>query len=313
MDRETIILALSSPVLIGFLLDSLFGDPRWFPHPVKLFGKLIQFGNKILNHGNYRILKGAILVIILVSSNYLLLSILDKRLEDHKIWRIAFTSIFFFLGIANRGLIQEAWKVERKLQKEGVESARKQLAEIVGRDTKELDAHQIRKATLETLSENLSDGIVAPIFFYMLGGIPFMFTYKLVNTFDSMLGYKNDKYYYFGRFAARLDDVLNFVPARITAVLMVLLSVSLRGFLFIFKYGRKHSSPNAGFPEAALAGILNCQFGGPASYKGVLVEKPFIGKNERELTRKDIIKASLINVGVTVVLVAAVFFFEGAI
>jgi adenosylcobinamide-phosphate synthase len=209
-----------------------------------------------------------------------------------------------FYGLANRSLIAEALKVNRKLKHEGLEAARKQLSFIVGRETSGLSENKVRIAIMETVSENLSDGVIAPLCYYAIGGIPLMLTYKMVNTLDSMIGYKNEHFKDFGMFAARMDDVLNYIPARVTALLMVLITASGRGFSFILKYGNKHSSPNSGFPEAALAGILNCRFGGPNAYGGKIVDKPFIGHNNRVITSADIKKACLVNILVSLVLIA---------
>lgn len=283
------------PLLIGFVLDLILGDPRWLPHPIRFFGKLIAFGEHKLNTGNYKKLKGAFMTLVLVLSVYFALHFIVKLTLNFKYLNLALLSVFVFYGLANHSLIKESYWVIRKLKKESVESARLQLSMIVGRDTQNLSENQIRIAVLETLSENLSDGVIAPLFFYFIGGVPLMFAYKMANTLDSMIGYKNTRYYYFGWFAAKFDDVLNFIPARLSTFLMVLITFSFRGLTFIFKYGRKHSSPNAGYPEAALAGILNCKFGGPSFYKGKLVDKPFIGKRDREIQDLDIYKTFLIN------------------
>ena len=201
-----------------------------------------------------------------------------------------------------------------ELKTNGLQGGREQLSYIVGRDTRNLSEQQIRTAVLETLAENLSDGVIAPLFYYALGGVPAMLAYKMANTLDSMIGYKSEKYREFGWFAARFDDVVNFVPARITALLMVVLSLSPRGLAYIFKFGHKHSSPNAGYPEAALAGILNCRFGGPNVYHGQLVEKPYIGANPRTLTNTDFRKTCFLNFFTCLVFVglicAAVIFLQ---
>jgi adenosylcobinamide-phosphate synthase len=149
------------------------------------------------------------------------------------------------------------------------------------------------------MSENLSDGVVAPLFWYTIGGIPLMFAYKMVNTLDSMIGYKSERYRLFGRFAARLDDIANYVPARLTALLMAIGSFSFRGWQFAVRYGRQHSSPNAGWPEATLVGILDCRFGGPNQYQGQWVNKPYIGMNNREITNSDFVKTKAVNHRVT--------------
>jgi adenosylcobinamide-phosphate synthase len=150
-------------------------------------------------------------------------------------------------------------------------------------------------AAFETMSENLSDGVIAPLFYYALAGVPGMMAYKMVNTLDSMIGYRSERYEQFGKFAARLDDVANFIPARLTAILMALISGSKRSFQFIMQYGNKHKSPNSGYPEAALAGILNTRFGGPNIYQGVLVDKPFIGCDDRAIEADEIKRVSSVN------------------
>ena len=169
------------------------------------------------------------------------------------------------------------------------------MARIVGRDTSQLSAQEVRTAALETLAENLSDGVVAPLFWYALLGVPGMLAYKMVNTLDSMIGYRNERYRQFGCFAARLDDVANYIPARLTALLMVLASGRLSLLAFVARYGNQHASPNSGYPESALAGILDCRFGGPHFYFGEEVWKPFIGYTDRLLTTADMQVAIRIN------------------
>ena len=283
------------PLVVGFILDLVLGDPLWLPHPVRLFGKIISFGEKKMNYGSKRRIKGVLLVSILCCLIFFSLFLLERFLSGFKIIYIVYSSVMVFYGLANRSLISEALKVEKKLQSEGLDSARKQLAYIVGRDTSELDPKQIRIAVLETLSENLSDGVIAPLFFFAIGGIPLMITYKMVNTLDSMIGYKNKQYIQFGWFAARLDDVLNYFPARLTALLMSLCTFSWQGIKHVFIFGKRHTSPNAGYPEAALSGILDCRLGGPNRYDELLVDKPYIGFNDRELYKKDIYCSCMIN------------------
>ena len=176
-----------------------------------------------------------------------------------------------------------------------LEEGRRQVARIVGRDTSGLTDTEVRTAALETLAENLSDGVIAPLFWYLLLGVPGMLAYKMVNTLDSMIGYRNERYRAFGCFAARLDDVANYLPARLTAFLMVLVTGRLSLLRFVFRYGPRHASPNSGYPEAALAGILDCRFGGPHQYFGEWVYKPFIGSHERPLTSRDMQTAIRIN------------------
>jgi adenosylcobinamide-phosphate synthase len=201
-----------------------------------------------------------------------------------------------------------------------LEAGRRQVARIVGRDTSQLSDQEIRKAALETLAENLSDGVVAPLFWLLVGGVPGMMTYKMVNTLDSMIGYRTERYREFGTVAARIDDVANWIPARLTALLMVLIGQwmtikskrstvnrkpsAIKLFRFVWKYGPQHASPNSGWPEAALAGILNCRFGGPHVYFGEVIEKPYIGDHERKLKADDMKTAIRVNQLVEVVMVA---------
>lgn len=292
-----------TPLLIGLTLDSIIGDPYWLPHPIRAFGWAISSCEKRLNRGENRKLKGAAMAILLMLLTFGIFFAAQTLLEPYAVWSIVFGSVFFFYGVSNHSLIREALKVERMLQKGDVVAAREQLSWIVGRDTAHLNPSQIRIATLETLSENLSDGVIAPILYYAVGGIPLMMAYKMVNTMDSMVGYKNERFLDFGCFAARMDDVANYIPARLTALLIALTPPSRRAFSFIAKYGRNHASPNSGYPESALAGRLDCRFGGANYYGGKLVEKPYIGDNERAVTHKDVIKACCINVLSTVVFV----------
>ena len=219
-------------------------------------------------------------------------------------------SVFVFYGLANHSLIQEGGEVIRTLEEQGLDAGRKRLSWIVGRDTSQLPPRKIYTAVLETMPENLSDGVVAPLFFYALGGFPAMMAYKMVNTLDSMIGYKDARYKDFGCCSAHLDDVLNYIPARLTALLIVLSGYRKGIFSFIRKYARQHASPNSGYPESAMAGILDCRFGGPNIYHGILVEKPYIGTNDRELSIRDYKRAARINQSVcliTVILICLVF------
>jgi len=296
------------PLLIGFLLDTLLGDPLWLPHPIRLFGNSISFFSKRLNSGKFRKAKGTAMAIVLIAVTFWVFWLILKLAGSNEILFIVLASIGVFYCLANRSLIQESYKVISTLEKNGLEAGRKQLSYIVGRDTRNLNEQKIRTAVLETLAENLSDGVIAPLFFYALGGVPAMLAYKMANTLDSMIGYKNEKYREFGWFAARFDDVINYIPARITALLMVVLSLSWRGLIFIFRYGHRHSSPNAGYPEAALAGILNCRFGGPNVYHGTLVEKPYIGNNGRIITNRDFYKSCVLNFFTCLVFVGLICF-----
>jgi adenosylcobinamide-phosphate synthase len=284
------------PLLAGYVMDLLLGDPEWLPHPIRLFGNAIYRGEKWMNKGNFRFMRGVQLSLFLCIFTFAFFHFSSQWiLSLHPAPYLIFSTIFVYYGLANKGLIEEGEKVFQVLEEQGLEAGRKQLSRIVGRDTAALTPQQIRIAVLETMSENLSDGVVAPLFYYAIAGVPGMMTYKMINTLDSMIGYHNEKYELFGKFAAWLDDLANFIPARITALLMVLVSGSRRGFLFIFQYGNKHKSPNSGYPEAALAGILDTRFGGPNIYHGKLVEKPFIGKNDRTVMHHEITRVAGIN------------------
>ena len=295
--NESIVLVIS--ILTAYVLDLLLGDPHWLPHPVVAFGKGISFFEKNLNKGKVLYLKGVLMTIFLTVSVFFIFYIPLSYIRGYNLLLFAFfNTLFIFFGLANKTLIKESRKVIEKIEVSGIEAGRKQLSCIVGRDTLALSENKIKTAVLETLSENLSDGVVAPLFYYIIGGIPAMMAYKMVNTLDSMIGYKNERYLKFGFFAAKLDDLLNIVPARLTAFIMAALGGNIRTFKFILKYGNAHSSPNAGYPEAALAGILDCRFGGSNSYHGKMVSKPYIGNNLRDINNSDIDKAVWINHGV---------------
>ncbi|UOQ68885.1 adenosylcobinamide-phosphate synthase CbiB [Hymenobacter volaticus] len=300
-------LRLAVPLASGYLLDRLLADPENWPHPVRTYGQLIAAGEQQLNHDSQRFVKGAGLTIGLVGGTFVLFKLLDKVWEQAPpALSIAINSAWVFYGLANTGLVREGRAVFDVLEREGLEAGRRQLARIVGRDTAQLDAQQIRTAVLESLAENLSDGVVAPLFYYALAGVPGLMAYKMVNTLDSMVGYRNPRYELFGKFAARLDDAVNLVPARLTAGLLAALSGSKRGWRFIFKYGHQHKSPNAGYPEAALAGVLDCRFGGPNYYHGQLVPKPYIGNNPRSLAPAEINRVARLNHSVCAVVVAGI-------
>ncbi len=282
-------------IIIGAVMDSLIGDPYSMPHPIRLFGNSIAWFERVLNRGSHLIIKGGVMWIVLISLTYAIFWGIATLLADYVWALVAFNALFFYYGISNRCLIDEGLRVERKLQNDTLEAARVQVGMIVGRDTSNLTPTQIRKAVVETLAENLSDGVVAPLFFFAIGGVPLMMTYKMINTLDSMVGYKNDRYIRFGTVAARMDDVANYIPSRLTALYMLLTNPSMRVLRFIFKYGSAHSSPNAGYPESAAAGILDCRLGGPSYYFGKVVEKPYIGEHSRDLTHLDVVRICWVN------------------
>jgi len=280
------------PLVAGWLLDRLAGDPEWLPHPVVLFGKLISISERGLNKGNIRILKGAMVSITLILTTFFSIKYLLIYCRDLSPF---ISAIIVFFSLSGKTLIKEAKLVFRAVDC-SVEQGREQVSRIVGRDTGELSVNQVRKAALETLAENLSDGVIAPVFWYILLGAPGMITYKMVNTLDSMIGYKNERYFLFGRCAARVDDLANLIPSRLTALIMIVVSGKPNKIPFVVKYGKCHSSPNSGYPEAALAAILDCRFGGPSNYFGKVCEKPFIGNNCRDFRNDDLKKAVRVNI-----------------
>ena len=310
-------------LLIGWLLDLIFGDPARLPHPVVWFGKMIASCEQSLNKGSYRKLKGALTAICLILFVFALAWMLRKVLgifalfifdgNREQVYQIPvllylFDILAIFYCLAGTTLIREVRAVFLALDR-SLEEGRKQVARIVGRDTTELSAQEVRTAALETLAENLSDGVIAPLFWLAILGTPGMLAYKMVNTLDSMIGYKTDRYRDFGCWAAHIDDIANYIPARLTALLMLLAGIFIpllsrrgadrRGGLstlrFVHKYARNHASPNSGYPESALAAILDCRFGGPHYYFGELFDKPYIGTNDRPLTTEDMKTAIRIN------------------
>jgi adenosylcobinamide-phosphate synthase len=282
-------------LIIGWLLDLLLGDPVRLPHPVVWFGRLIAFGEKRLNKGQHRKMKGALLAVGLIALVFCATWAIRKScLMFHVSCLMLFDAIVVFYCLAGTTLIREVRQVFLSLDR-SLEAGRAQVSRIVGRDTSDLSAQEVRKAALETLAENLSDGVIAPLFWLAVLGTPGMLAYKMVNTLDSMIGYHTERYLQFGCWA-HIDDVANYIPARLTALLMIIFTSSpFHHFTFIRKYGRHHASPNSGYPEAALAGILDCRFGGPHKYFGEVFDKPYIGETDRLLTTADMKTAIRVN------------------
>ena len=269
-------------LLVGWIADRLLGDPKWMPHPIVAFGKVIALFERLLNRGRWRKFKGAVIAVVLIAVTYNVYA------------GMALKAVCVFFCLAGTTLIREVREVFRALDR-SLEEGRRQVARIVGRDTSQLSAQEVRMAALETLAENLSDGVVAPLFWYAILGVPGMMAYKMINTLDSMIGYKTTRYRDFGCWAAHIDDIANYVPARLTALFMLLVAGKLRALPFTTWFGRQSTSPNSGYPEAALAGILDSRFGGPHTYFGEYFDKPYIGTNPRELTTADMERAVRIN------------------
>lgn len=293
------------PLLLGWTLDLFLGDPARLPHPIVWFGKTIAFGEHRLNKGSHRMFKGAVMSVVLIAlvfaATWLVRYMLTTYLSP--VTTLVFDVLAIFYCLAGTTLIREVRAVFLALDR-SLEEGRRQVARIVGRDTSELSAQEVRTAALETLAENLSDGVIAPLFWFAVLGVPGMLAYKMVNTLDSMIGYKTERYRDFGCWAAHIDDVANYIPARLTALLMVMAAGKPQLMRFVWKNGRRHASPNSGYPEAALSGILDCRFGGPHYYFGQLFPKPYIGENDRPLTTADMRRSVSINRAAEVIMVA---------
>lgn len=318
---------MNCELLISYLMDKCFGDPAWLPHPVVYFGKWIAWGEKHLNHGTpgARWLKGAafstISILAVLWGSLILLAWLRNivfHISDFALHLDTPVSIFLiFFCLAGTTLIREVRMVFEATER-SLNDGRKQVARIVGRNTEELSRDEIHAAALETLAENLSDGVVAPLFWYALLGVPGMLAYKMVNTLDSMIGYHTERYIDFGCWAAKVDDTANYIPARLTALLMLLVSIIIpspikggastikKRLAFTLRYAKEHASPNSGWPEAALASILNCRFGGPHYYFGEYFPKPYIGTNQRSFAMEDMHIATRINLYVEIVCIAII-------
>ena len=292
-----------SAFFFGFILDMIFGDPHGFPHPVRLMGGLISaLEKRLLDMGNRnpdRELKNGkfLAAAVLLSVSAVSSAVFIAAYFAHPILGACAEAFMTYQILAAKGLKSESMKVFDRLERDDLSGARKEVSMIVGRDTDNLDAEGVTKAAVETVAENTSDGVVAPMLYCAVGGPVLGLMYKAVNTMDSMIGYKNDKYLYFGRAAAKLDDAANFLPARISAVFM-LFSAFIGGFDFknalrIYKRDRlKHSSPNSAHTEAVCAGALGVRLAGDAVYFGKAVKKPFIGEALRKIEPEDIRRAN---------------------
>ena len=290
----------------GFLLDLILGDPYCFFHPIRLIGSLISFLEKKLLDSQKEItdkkqLRNGILMVILVFLiTFSVVSILILSCYYiHPYLGILIETIMTYQILAIKCLKVESMKVYYYLQEEGVEEARKAVSMIVGRDTSVLDEEGIVKAAVETVAENTSDGVIAPMLYTALGGPILGFFYKAVNTMDSMVGYKNEKYLYFGKAAAKLDDLVNYIPARISAYLMIFAAFiggkSFNGsqaYKIYKRDNRKHASPNSAQTESVCAGALGIQLAGDASYFGRIIKKPYIGDALRSVEYEDIKKVN---------------------
>ena len=289
--------------IIGFILDLILGDPHWLYHPIRLIGKLISNTEKLVRgcfpktKAGERIGGVVLAIIVMVISTGIPLGILVICYKTNVYLGLIIESIFCYQLLATKSLKVESMKVYKALKDKDIEKARYAVSMIVGRDTKSLDAVGITKAAVETVAENTSDGSIAPLIAIIIGGAPLGFLYKSINTMDSMIGYKNDKYINLGRFAAKLDDVVNYIPARFSAYMMILSAYMLgmdgNNAYRIYKRDRyKHASPNSAHTESVCAGALRVRLAGDAYYFGKLHKKEYIGDALREIEIEDIKRAN---------------------
>ncbi|WMM25845.1 adenosylcobinamide-phosphate synthase CbiB [Tissierella sp. MB52-C2] len=286
---------MSMSVILGVLLDFKLGDPYNFPHPVKLMGRIISFEErlvrKIIKSKNGLKLAGLIIVIINILLGFTVPYLLLKLIKQYRLIYILVDTYLIYTCIAAKCLDYEATKVSEALDS-SIEQGRERLSYIVGRETKNLSEEEIIKATVETVAENTSDGVIAPLIYIILLGAPGGLAYKFINTMDSMLGYMNDKYIDLGYFPAKIDDIFNYIPARLTGIFMCLGSIGRfnikDGFRIMTRDRKNHKSPNCAYPEGAVAGLLGVQLGGNNYYHGRLVEKPTIGDNIRSIQKRDV-------------------------
>ena len=300
------------PLIIGLVLDTILGDPYTMPHPVRLIGHMISACEKIVrkNMPNNLRLGGTLLAIAVSGVSFavsLIIVLIAYRISS--VLGVLAEGIMCYYLIAAKCLKNESMKVHKAIAANDIEGARKAVSMIVGRDTERLDEKGIIKATVETVAENTSDGVTAPVMFMALGGAPLGFFYKAVNTMDSMIGYKNEKYADIGRTAAKLDDVLNYIPSRLTALAMTaaafILGYDGKGAYRIWKRDRyNHASPNSAQTESACAGALGIQLAGDAYYFGELHKKPYIGDKQRDVENGDIVRANRLMYGSALIITA---------
>jgi adenosylcobinamide-phosphate synthase len=285
MDWQPVLSSMAALIIGAFLLDLVIGDPRWLPHPVVLMGKVIARGEMLVRTGRARpdFLAGMALSLFLITLSFITAWAVVALLRLLPFW-LSFicSAALASTTLATRGLLDAIKLVEAPLLAGTIPAARENLSHIVGRETVNLNRDKVLRAGLESLAESTCDGIVAPLFYLFLGGIPLAVAYKAVNTLDSMIGYRNERYFYFGKFAARLDDAVNFIPARLTAFFMVVAAPTARlnaarALHAVWRDHGNHLSPNAGYPEAALAGAFGIRLGGPSIYFGKEVHKPHVG------------------------------------
>jgi adenosylcobinamide-phosphate synthase len=285
MDWQLFLNSTAALIIAAFILDLAIGDPRWLPHPVVLMGKVIARGEAVVRSGTRRrdFVAGMALSLLVIALSFNTAWALVTLFHLLPSWLCLISSAALAsTTLATRGLLDAVKRIEAPLVAGKLAAARHKLSHIVGRETSNLNQDKMLRAGLESLAESTCDGIVAPLFYLFLGGIPLAMAYKAVSTLDSMIGYRNEQHFYFGKFAARLDDAVNFIPARLTAFFMIIASLTARldparALHTAWRDHAKHLSPNSGYPEAALAGAFGIQLGGPSIYFGKEVYKPYLG------------------------------------
>ena len=300
-------------LIISFLFDTIIGDPRTKYHPVVLLGNLISFIEKSLLSMQDKVqtkkIKGGILVIIVLGIVYLITTIIIRELQNlNYISYIVLSGMMLSFTISPRSLAEAGIEIKKYLDNDELSQARKKVSWIVGRDTENLDKSEVSRATIETVAENIVDGVISPLIYFLIGGIPLAFVYRAVNTMDSMVGYKNDKYFDFGFIAAKTDDIFNYIPARITGILIVIVAFMLRfdyrnSFKMILRDAGKHPSPNSGISEAGVAGALNIRLGGLNYYFGKSSFRAYMGDEINPIKPEHIIKTNLIMYSSTIVFI----------
>lgn len=297
-------------ILLGFILDTIIGDPYKLPHPIRWIGSFIsileKLCRKIAKSNTMLMILGAILVFIVIFVSGGITLLVLKLASFNKYAYLIVSSVICYYMLAGKSLKTESMKVYKAFENNDTEGARKAVSMIVGRDTQSLTKEGIIKAAVETVAENSSDGVVAPLIYILIFGPVGGVVYKAINTMDSMIGYVEEKYFYIGKFAAKLDDVLNYIPARISGILVIISAFILRydyknAFRIFKRDRRKHASPNSAQTESAMAGALGVQLAGDATYFGVVHKKPYIGDKKREIENEDIKRANDIMYTMTII------------
>ena len=281
MELSSLFFAIPGAVL----LDLILGDPKWLPHPIRGMGKWIESWEPYFRKLPMDLTaSGCLFALSLVCGTWLITwLLLQITILMHEPFYTGLQIVLIYFSLSIRSLQSSAMDVYQALKRDTLDSAKDKLSHIVGRDVEPLDSKGVVRAAVESVAENLVDGVLSPLFFAVIGGTPLAMAYKMVNTLDSMIGYKNEKYLHFGKWAARLDDIANFIPARLSVPVISVAAFFLKNrihetFMTALIEGEKHHSPNAGYPEAAFAGALGLRLGGPNTYEGHLVDKPYIGK-----------------------------------